>query len=631
MSAIYGIWRFDDARVNESDISRMGATMAHRTSDGRDHFIDGSIGLGHGLLLETREDAFDAQPLYDRDAALVLVADARIDNREALAALLAIDTATLATLPDSALILQAYRQWGEACAERLLGDFAFAIWDVRARKLVLGRDHMGQRYVHYHQGDGFFAFATEPKALLSLADVPRTLDEGTIARLLCMDFTPAGGATIFDGIKGIAGGTTLTITADGGVTTRRYWALAPDPAHLDQTEDYYVRTYRNLLAEAVACRVRRAIAPPGLLLSGGFDSSAIAGLSGPALPAGMKLVTVTSAGALGSDNPHDGRPKAEACLEIMPHLDHHWFGLANEPSFDLQTLGRSGDRPGGIFDALYQIFAAQGCRVIMDGFGGDQTINPRRNRALAALLARGRIGRFAHELLATARQEKVSKRSLLIKVRRQIVPRSLRRLWRLLRNGPATRDPGFYVAPTLAKRMVAEGKLWRPNLLSLYERNDEGALDRIVLDASQHWPCPNQTIEAATAGLLLTRPMLDKRIVEFGLAIPEHFHFRNGRQRHLARLALRDVLPAMLRTGPMGQEYFDPNFRTTVEGMIGAISESIAALDNNSSLRAYIALDVLQKNSAAGQLLGEQPGRYVRLINTLQIARYIDWLDRQNR
>ena len=97
----------------------------------------------------------------------MLVADLRLDNREELAAVFGMGAAELRVMPDSALLLRAYKRWGEACAEHLLGDFAFAIWDGRAKKLVLGRDHMGQRYVHLpsRQPD-FFVFATEVEGVV---------------------------------------------------------------------------------------------------------------------------------------------------------------------------------------------------------------------------------------------------------------------------------------------------------------------------------------------------------------------------------------------------------------------------------------------------------------------------------
>jgi asparagine synthase (glutamine-hydrolysing) len=173
LSGIHGIVRFDGGAVSQRDLERQSNALAHRGPDRRNFWHDGAVGMGHLLMRITAEDSFDAQPVHDRDAGLTLVADARLDNREELAGALAIDAAQLRELPDSALLLKAYRRWGTDCVEHLIGDFVFAVWDAPERKLVLGRDHMGQRHVFFHRGQDFFAFASEPKGLWALPDVPQ--------------------------------------------------------------------------------------------------------------------------------------------------------------------------------------------------------------------------------------------------------------------------------------------------------------------------------------------------------------------------------------------------------------------------------------------------------------------------
>ena len=167
----------------------MANALAHRMPDDRKVLTDGCVGLGHGLMRITTEDQFEEQPLRDRDADLTLVADLRLDNREELAIAFGIGAAALRDMPDSGLLMHAYKKWGEACAAHLLGDFAFAIWDGRAKKLVLGRDHMGQRAIFHHRDTERFVFASEAKALHAFADVPHTLTDAHIGRMLMHDLT----------------------------------------------------------------------------------------------------------------------------------------------------------------------------------------------------------------------------------------------------------------------------------------------------------------------------------------------------------------------------------------------------------------------------------------------------------
>ena len=237
----------------------------------------------------TREDRFDSQPLVDPEAQLLLVADLRLDNREALAATLGLSPSSLTELPDSALLMAAHRRWGENCAEHLIGDFAFALWDGRARRLLLCRDHMGQRHLFYHQGDALpgLRHRRSKAALEALAEVPRVLShEIGLARRALVErrYRPAG-ATLFVGIEALPGGTTMSIEASGAARSRRYWTPHAAEAHLGRDEAYYRRGVPfQVLAEAGG--LPAAAGDP----AGGADAPAaastapqIAGLAAPAL------------------------------------------------------------------------------------------------------------------------------------------------------------------------------------------------------------------------------------------------------------------------------------------------------------------------------------------------------------
>ena len=230
MSGICGILRFDGEPCAQRDLDRQMARLAHLGRDRARSCIDGPIGLGQLTMRVTREDLYDSQPL--RDGEMSLVADLRLDNREALAEALSIGREALAEMPDSALLWAAYKRWGQDCVDHLIGDFAFAVWDDRDRTLTLARDHMGQRHVYFHKGEGFFAFATEMKGLWALPQTPRELSDANLIEALCFDWSADPGRTDYEGIWGVPGGTLLTVAADGEVTSRRYWAPHADPAHV---------------------------------------------------------------------------------------------------------------------------------------------------------------------------------------------------------------------------------------------------------------------------------------------------------------------------------------------------------------------------------------------------------------
>src|SRR5258708_1847765 len=125
MSGICGIFRFDGEPGAKRDLDRQMARLAHLGPDRARACSAGPISIGHLMMRVTREDAFDAQPLYNGE--LSLVADLRLDNREELAKTLSISAKALSAMPDSALLLAAYKKWGADCVDHLIGDFAFAV------------------------------------------------------------------------------------------------------------------------------------------------------------------------------------------------------------------------------------------------------------------------------------------------------------------------------------------------------------------------------------------------------------------------------------------------------------------------------------------------------------------------
>ena len=410
MSGVFGIVTFDGSAVSAADLERQKSALKHLGPDRATHWAGGGAGLGALLMRVTGEDLFDRQPI--REAGLVFVSDARIDNREDVASALGIGEAALRDMPNSALLFAAFRHWRDACVDHLLGDFVFAVWDEDARTLTLARDHMGQRHVFFYAGESFFAFATEKKALWVLPQVPRQLPDAEIAEALQLGRRRARRDALGapNAVKWLPGGTILTLDANGAITLNRYWEPRPDPAHLGRDEAYYLETYRQVLAEAVACRLRRATTPAGVLFSGGFDTASIAALAGPVLaPRGRKLVAAASVmpeaykGTI-----HCPRAWVEVSRKHMPHLEVHYVTREGLDIFtDLEKAFFSADNfhsPGRYAnDALYRAIAATGARIAMDGHGGDYTVNPTAQRYLIDRLRKGQLRLFWREWRARRR------------------------------------------------------------------------------------------------------------------------------------------------------------------------------------------------------------------------------------
>ena len=179
------------------------------------------VAMGRRLFRLLPEDRFDRQPLLSADGNLVLVADVRLDNRDELGLALSLGACGAAQLCDAAILLKALERWGEAALDRIVGDFAFALWNARERRLLLARDFLGQRPLHFHRGGGFFAFATMPKGLHALPDIPYGPDEQAVAEFVTL-IPEGGGRSFFRDVSAVEPGHVLRVSP-GGHETRRYW------------------------------------------------------------------------------------------------------------------------------------------------------------------------------------------------------------------------------------------------------------------------------------------------------------------------------------------------------------------------------------------------------------------------
>jgi len=180
MSGIAGLLRTDGGPVGRHEAERMITALAHRGPDGVGTWNAGPAALAHAALWTTPQARRARQPLVD-DAGYVITADARLDNRRDLLAELGPTDRAPGAVSDAELILRAYVRWGEDCAPKLIGDFAFAIWDISRRRLFCARDHIGVKPFYYHATPTLFLFASEIKALLTSPAVPYRLDPQRVA------------------------------------------------------------------------------------------------------------------------------------------------------------------------------------------------------------------------------------------------------------------------------------------------------------------------------------------------------------------------------------------------------------------------------------------------------------------
>jgi asparagine synthase (glutamine-hydrolysing) len=219
MSGIGAIFNLDGAPVARDHLERMANALRMHGPDGRAVAARGPIGLVHTLHRFTPEDAFERQPVTGGGGRYLMVMDGRIDNRDDLAAALALGPAPrLARLPDSALFMRAVEAWGEeGCLNRIVGEFAIALWDHREQRLLCARDHLGLRPLHYHRTERCLAVASMPKGLHALPWVPRELNEQKLADYLVVNFCD-GASSYFRDVRRLLMAHVMTASRGGSVS-----------------------------------------------------------------------------------------------------------------------------------------------------------------------------------------------------------------------------------------------------------------------------------------------------------------------------------------------------------------------------------------------------------------------------
>jgi len=278
MCGIAGELRFDDIAPDSGMIERMLAQLARRGPDAAGTHIDGPLAFGHRRLAIIDLSPRSNQPMVDTALGLVLVFNGTIYNYPQLRIELQARGYQFFSDGDTEVILKAYAEWGEACAEHLHGAFAFAIWDRRAQTLFLARDRLGIKPLYYSQDTKSLRFASNTQALLAAGDVDTKIDSVALHHQFTLHAVIPAPRTILQGIGKLAPGTTLTLDTHGKTTPRRYWQLRAQRPPTVLTEREWVEVIHAALKTAVKKRLEISDVKVGVLLSGGLDSSLLVAL-----------------------------------------------------------------------------------------------------------------------------------------------------------------------------------------------------------------------------------------------------------------------------------------------------------------------------------------------------------------
>jgi asparagine synthase (glutamine-hydrolysing) len=313
-------------------------------------------------------------PFHDPESGCTITADARLDNRDELIAAMGFRSDGR-TAGDGELILRAYLQWGEKCPERLLGDFAFAIWDSRQHRLFCARDQMGMRQLTYaHLPGRTFVFATEPTAVIRHNLVPKTINEGRIGDFLDNMERATLTETFYLAVARLPPAHRLSVDRSG-LRIERYWRLAmPQPLRLKRDEEY-VAAFLDIFRGAISSRLRSE-GRVGSMLSGGMDSGSISAIASEILSQQARgpLRTFSVAATDSSGSPETQAIEQSARMSgLAPSILR--IGEAAEYRHELLQATREEAEPFdgqmSLLRMVYRAARSEGINVVLDGVGGD--------------------------------------------------------------------------------------------------------------------------------------------------------------------------------------------------------------------------------------------------------------------
>jgi asparagine synthase (glutamine-hydrolysing) len=610
MCGITGFVHFRPAEQDRAQlIDSMTRSMARRGPDDHGVWLDGQAALGVRRL-SVIDLAGGRQPMVSPrpgEEAVALAYSGEVFDHEELRAELISRGHRFDTTSDTEVVLRSYLEWGPACAERLVGMFAFAVWDGRTEELHLIRDRLGIYPLYYTVLDGGLAFGSELKALLVHPDVRPVVDTEGLRAIV--DFVKAPECGIFRDVRELRSGTALRF-GRAGTSITRYWA----PPVRDHTDDLdtTVATVRDLLEDSVRGQVVSDV-PIGSFLSGGLDSSAVAALASRALRArgGEKLRTysvdfVGHADTFQADEVRS-TPDYPFVRTMADHLDtlHTAVVLSTDQLMDSDVRSavlRARDIPTSLGDLDTSLL------LLSESFRRDCTV------ALTGDAADELFGGYHWFLEDHYRQTPMLP---WLEFARRMLGKNQMRNTGLLDQGlvesldseQAERDL-YATGVAEVEHLPGESELDRQMRVMTY-LNLTGYL-RIILDRKDRIG-----MAVALEGRV---PFCDHRLVEYVYNVPWAMKSFDGREKSLLRAAVRDLLPpsVLYRQKAGYPPIDDPRYNEVLRERVADLVADPAA-----PVRSYLDLDT------ARSYVDDPTGPAAERVNrfSMEMVLYLDeWL-----
>ncbi len=553
MSGFCGIINFDGTPVDPQILEKMAESTSYQKPDQTQYYVDDKVGFAHIMLHTTPESLHEQQPLANRSGDIILIANARVDNRDELISFLLAKELLHDSRPtDAEIILAAYEYWGEACANHIIGDFAIVVWDARQQSLFCFMSTVAVLPLLYAWNGKNFVFGTEGKMIIQHPGFPARINEPCFMAILREEPPFYKGQTILQNIYKAPASHWLKIHASG-IEIERYWDVNPKYQIRYQKEQEYADHFLDLFQKAISARMRTNTGIVGILVSGGLDSSSIAATAQtmrstfPGLPA-LAAIAFTSDSVPEADERSYSQTLTD---ELGLHIDY--VRLEDVPLFARldDELPEFENPFSGLLSLNHRalsLLRSAGARVVMTGDGGDE-ITTGSSSVYQDRLRNSDLGVFI-ELYRHAQRFHVPYykplwRYILHPFLQPYIPELLKanyRTWRSRLSPPYRPPEHSWLAPEVLAYPASKKENWDKYKGSFNSRARDELYIKIlqISSFSKYLSCLRHDLEYRF-------PFIDRRLAEFSLAIPPELFYQEGQKRMLLRQSMKGILPERIR------------------------------------------------------------------------------------
>jgi asparagine synthase (glutamine-hydrolysing) len=556
--------------------------IEHRGPDDTGYFVGNGVAIGMRRL-SIIDLAGGRQPLGNEDASVRIVFNGEIYNYRELRRDLIARGHRFSTDGDTEVIVHLYEEEGERCVEKLCGMFAFAIYDRNQKSLLMARDRLGIKPLHYAVLGDTLIFGSEIKSILQHPEITRDPDLSAISDFLAFGYVPDP-ETAFKGVRKLGAGQTLTFAA-GRATLRNYWS--PEPRAADGGMPIQ-KDSADLLLDQLRDSVRSHLVsdvPVGAFLSGGIDSSAVVALMTRILDRPVKTFSIGF-----REQSYDELEYARISAKLF-NTDHHEFLVTPDLCSIVEELAWHFDEPFADYSSiptyLVSKLARDHVKVVLSGDGSDELfagydryrVDRRRRffysvaavagpgilRHLSRRLPHGAFGkRFLYNISLKGAERYIDSVSYFNRADRQQL---------------------------LSRGMSSEltGREAEHNFLSIYNGAAGGShLERLLyLDTKTYLPGDILTkVDRMTmANSIEARvPFLDHKLVEASLRIPASLKLSGSISKYILKEALRGLLPGAVIDRP--KQGFDVPMGRWLKGDLREMLSDVL-MDGRTRQRGY--------------------------------------------